>query len=393
MIAKKRIGILTGGGDVPGLNAVIKTVVYGCSEPGRDVEVIGLRRGWEALTHLNLATGADQKYVLPLDRENTRTIDRRGGTFLHTSRTNPCKMMAERLPTHLRARLGKCQEVKTGVFDMTPVVLDNLEELGIQQLVAIGGDDTLSYASVLVNQGFPVIAVPKTMDNDVQDTEYCVGFSTAMTRAVESITRLRSTLGSHERIGVLRIFGRDAGFTALYAAYVTSIRCCIPEHAFELDKLINLLASDKRKNPSQYALVLLSEGATWQGRAVEEYGPPDSFGHRKKLSIAEDFARHLEHQSGEGTLVADLTYELRSGDPDFFDKLVSTSFASMACECLFDNATGRMMAVQNGCFTDTPIPDPKLGPRKVDVAAMYNTERYRPQYKSKKGLPLFMLRA
>jgi 6-phosphofructokinase 1 len=393
MATKKRVGILTGGGDVPGLNTVIKSVVYGCTEPRRDCEVIGIRRGWEGLTHTQLTDGEDANYILPLDRRNTRVIDRTGGTFLHSSRTNPSKMKAEKIPPHLQQRLGECKEVKPNIYDVTPIVLENIDKLHLDHLVVIGGDDTLSYAPLLLEHDVAVVAVPKTMDNDVRNTEYCIGFSTAMTRAVQSITRLRSTLGSHERIGIFRIFGRDAGFTALYAAYVTSIRCCIPEYPFDLEKMIDQLVEDKRGNPSRYALLLMSEGARWHGHAVEEYGIADAFGHRRKVSVAESFARRVEEHSGEETLVADLTYELRSGEPDFIDKLISTSFATMACDCIFENARGRMMAIRNGCYSDADIPDPSLGPRQVDVETMYNTDRFRPHYRSKKHLPLFMLRA
>ena len=392
MAKKKRIGILTGGGDVPGLNAVIKSVVYrSTATPG--FEVVGIRKGWEGLTHAKLVKGVDPEYVIPLDRQNTRIIDRTGGTFLHSSRANPSKMPVDRLPSHVKRRAGRLKEVKPSVVDMTPIVLENLQKLGIDHLVAIGGDDTLSYASVLDEQGMPVVAVPKTMDNDVQGTEYCIGFSTAMTRAVESITRLRTTLGSHERIGVFRVFGRDAGFTALYAAYVTNIRCCIPEAKFELKTLIDLLVADKYDNPSRYSLVLLSEGATWSGRSVKQYGAPDLYGHKKKVNIAESFAKQLSEISGEETTVLDLTYELRSGEPDFLDRMVATAFATMAFNCVADGAKGRMMAVCNGCYTDTRIPDPALGPRQVDVDALYDRERFRPRYSTQRGLPIFMMNA
>ena len=228
----KRIGILTGGGDVPGLNSVIKSVVYRSGEAGW--EVIGIRRGWEGLTHVDLQDPASRsRYILPLNRENTRTIDRTGGTYLHSSRTNPSKM--SKLPPTLERRTFPSREstkkgVTSTVYDVTPAVLENLEALGIEYLVAIGGDDTLSYAAELDRRGVKVVAVPKTMDNDVRGTEYCIGFSTAITRAMDAIERQRTTVGSHERIGIFRVFGRDAGYTALYTAYVTSVRCCIPEY-------------------------------------------------------------------------------------------------------------------------------------------------------------------
>ena len=237
-MAAKRIGILTGGGDVPGLNSVIKTVVYRGSEIG--CEVIGIRRGWEGLTHVNLQDPASRtRYVLPLNRENTRTIDRTGGTYLHSSRTNPVED-EEASAGSGRAELSRNESTKKGVtstvFDVTTAVLKNIETLGLDYLIAIGGDDTLSYAAELDRQGMKVIAVPKTMDNDVRNTEYCIGFSTAITRAMDAIERQRTTVGSHERIGIFRVFGRDAGYTALYTAYVTSIRCCIPEYKVDLQE-------------------------------------------------------------------------------------------------------------------------------------------------------------
>jgi 6-phosphofructokinase 1 len=358
-VALKRIGILTGGGDVPGLNAVIKSVVYGGTAKG-GYEFIGIRRGWQGLTHAKLDEGFDQENFLPLNRNNTRTIDRYGGTFLHTSRTKPSKMSVAKLPDHVKAQIGKFKEVGPGVVDVTPIVLENLQKLKIDYLLAIGGDDTLSYASVLDQQGFPVVAVPKTMDNDVQNTEYCIGFSTALTRACDAIRRQRTTVGSHERIGIFRIFGRDAGFTALYTAYVNSVRCCIPEHPFDLEKLIDLLVKEKYQNPSRYSLIVLSEGATWVGHKVQEYGEPDAYGHRKKMNIAEAFSDEIKRATGEETIVSELTYDLRSGSPDILYKMIAYTFATMALECIADGGHGRMMAIRNGCFVDADIPDPKL---------------------------------
>jgi 6-phosphofructokinase len=390
-MANKRIGILTGGGDVPGLNAVIKSVVYGAtSQPG--FEVVGIRRGWKGLTDVNADGSLDHDYFIPLNRENTRTVERTGGTFLHSSRTNPAKMKVEKIPDHVKPRLGSAKEVKPGVLDVTPVVLENIQRLKLDYLVTIGGDDTLSYSAILDKAGFPVVAVPKTMDNDVQNTEYCIGFSTALTRAVEAINRQRTTIGSHERVGIFRIFGRDAGFTSLYTAFVTSIRCCIPEVKFDIDRLCQLLVQDRAKNPSNYSLVLMSEGAAWKGYEVQEYGEPDAFGHRKKLNVGEAFSDELKKRTGLETTVSDLTYELRSGEPDFLDKMIATAFATMAFECVASGAHGRMMAIRNGCYTDTDIPDPKLGPRAVDVNSMYNIDRFRPSYHSKKGLPIFLTR-
>jgi 6-phosphofructokinase len=302
-------------------------------------------------------------------------------------------MNVENLPGHVQKKLGACKEVEPGIYDLTPIVIDNLQRLGVDYLLPIGGDDTLSYASVLDGQGIPVVAVPKTMDNDVRNTEFCIGFSTAVTRAVGAISRQRTTVGSHERIGIFRIFGRDAGFTAFYTAYVSSIRCCIPETPFDLEGLVEVLVTDKRKNPSNYALVAVSEGATWQGRAVQEYGEPDAYGHRKKLNIAEALSDEVKRRTGSETVVSDLTYDLRSGEPDFLDKMIAYTFASMAYECIAEGGRGRMMAVRNGAYTDTEIPDPSLGPRTLDVDAMYNRERFRPNYSNKNGLPIFLIRS
>ena len=393
-MAKKRIGILTGGGDVPGLNTVIKTVTYRGSE--NDVEVIGLRRGWEALTHLTVDDATSRShYVIPLNRENTRTIDRRGGTMLHSSRTNPSRMQA--LPGHLSGRdfpvsLNTKSGAATETWDVTGQVLANLSALGIESLIAIGGDDTLSYAAKLNALGVGIIAIPKTMDNDVQNTEYCIGFSTAITRASDAIQRQRTTVGSHERIGIFRVFGRDAGFTALYTAYTTSIRCVIPEYKVNLDKLLGLLLGDKRANPSNYALIVLSEGAKWEGYELQQYGEPDAYGHRKKASVAESLADEIKRRVGEETIVSDLTYDLRSGDPDFIDKLVALTFGNMAYDAILEGKTGLMSALVDGRYDLVPIPDPQFGPRTLEVATTYDTERYRPIYANKRGLPIFLNR-
>jgi 6-phosphofructokinase 1 len=392
-MAKKRIGILTGGGDVPGLNSVIKTVTYRSSED--DIEVMGLRRGWEALTHVNLDDAESRRrYLMPLNRENTRTIDRRGGTVLHSSRTNPAKM--QNLPEHLAGKdfpLAKNRKgVASNAWDLSKQVMANLSTLGIEHLIAIGGDDTLGYAAKLSDLGVKVIAIPKTMDNDVHNTEYCIGFSTAITRASDAIQRQRTTVASHERIGIFRVFGRDAGFTALYTAYTTSVRCVVPEYKINLDKLIRLLIEEKRANPSNYALVVLSEGAEWEGYQVREYGEADAYGHRKKASVADSLAEEIKQRTGEETMTSDLTYDLRSGDPDFVDKLMGLTFGNMAYDAMLDGKTGLMSALVNGCYDLVPIPDPALGPRKLDVATMYNTERYRPMYANKRGLPVFLQR-
>jgi len=386
MAGGNKIGILTGGGDVPGLNPVIKSVVYRASEMGR--EVVGIRKGWEGLTHMNPSLETDALYTRPLTRENTRVIDRSGGTVLHTSRTNPQRISESKLPAHIsRSRVEKLA-FDGKYFDFTPIVIENLERLGLGCLVVIGGDDTLGFASVLSNAGYPVLAVPKTMDNDVPGTEYCIGFSTAITRAKELVTRQRTTLGSHERIGIFRIFGRDSGFTALYTGYVTASRCLIPEHRFDLDKISALLLEDKRRNPSNYSLVVVSEGAVWKEQQVGDFGEMDAYGHRKKVDIGHALAEEVKRRTGEETMTSDLAYDLRSGDPDSIDQLVAITFANIALDLIRDGVAGRMVAVQNGCYTHTALPPATLGPRKVDVATLYNTERYRPNYSRKLGGPL-----
>ena len=391
MPTTKRIAILTGGGDVPGLNAVIKSVVYRATEVGYDV--LGLRRGWEALTHVqpDLPDGGSGGYLQPLDRINTRTIDRTGGTILHTSRTNPRRMRTAVLPRWLSEAERTRYEVDDEVHDLTPLVLDHLAALGVDLLVTIGGDDTLSYSQVLADAGVALVAIPKTMDNDVQGTEYCIGFSTAITRAKEAINRQRTTLGSHERIGVFRIFGRDAGFSALYTAYVTSARCVIPEVPYDLDALTALLAADHAANPSRYAFVITAEGAIWKGAQMSDIGEADAFGHRRKVDIGEALAYELRARTGIETLASELTYDLRSGEPDSIDSMVATTFANVAMDLVADGITGRMVAIQDGKYAHTALPDPSLGPRRVDVPVMYNAERFRPRYEGKLGDPMLLV--
>jgi 6-phosphofructokinase len=389
MAGRRRIGILTGGGDVPGLNSVIKSVTYRATELGYDV--LGIRRGWEGLTHLRPGSEPDPDYVRRLDRISTRTIDRTGGTVLHTSRTNPRRIKTSRLPDHLEGARVAGMERAEGVYDLTPVVLDNLAALGIDVLVTIGGDDTLSFSEVLVGEGVALVAIPKTMDNDVQGTEYCIGFSSAITRAKELIDRQRTTLGSHERIGVFRIFGRDAGFSALYTAYVTSGRCLIPEAPYDLDRLAAVMADDHRLNPSRYAFVISAEGAIWQGARMTELGEADAFGHRHKANVGEVLAEELKSRTGIETVESELTYDLRSGEADSLDQMVAMTFANVAMDLIADGITGRMVAIRDGKYAHTDLPDPDLGPRRVDVDTMYNVERFRPRYEGKLGDPLLLV--
>jgi 6-phosphofructokinase 1 len=299
----------------------------------------------------------------------------------------------QKLPDHLAGKdlpVSVSSKNATTSWDVSAQVLANLSALGIDHLISIGGDDTLGYAAKLNDLGVKIIAIPKTMDNDVRNTEYCIGFSTAITRATDAIQRQRTTVASHERIGIFRVFGRDAGFTALYTAYVTSIRCLIPEYKANLDKLVRLLMEEKQSNPSNYAMIVISEGAEWEGYEVQHYGQADSYGHRKKASVAESLADEIKRRTGEETIASDLTYDLRSGDPDFVDKLVGLTFGNMAYDAILDGKTGLMTALVGGCYELASIPDPTIGPRKVDVAVAYNTERYRPMYANKLGLPVFL---
>jgi 6-phosphofructokinase len=385
----KRIGILTGGGDVPGLNSVIKSVTYRASELG--IDVLGIRRGWEGLTHVRPGGDLDPEYLRPLDRRNTRTIDRTGGTILHTSRTNPARMPEASLPDWLPVAAAERFRRDDGRYDLTPLVVDHLETLGVDALVAIGGDDTLSFARILGDVGFPVIAIPKTMDNDVQGTEYCIGFSSAITRAKELIDRQRTTLGSHERIGVFRIFGRDAGFSALFASYVTSTRCLIPESPYDLDHLAGVMAEDHRTSLSRYAIVVAAEGATWHDAPSLDAGPPDAFGHRRKTNIGEALAFELHARTGIEALAIELTYDLRSGQPDALDQIVASTFANVAMDLVAEERFGRMVAIRDGKYAHTELPAPGSGARRVDVERLYNADRFRPRYDGKLGSPMLLV--
>jgi ATP-dependent phosphofructokinase / diphosphate-dependent phosphofructokinase len=382
----RRIGILTGGGDVPGLNSVIKGVVAEAGPLG--YEVVGIRRGWMGLTHTPPGTEPDAEYLIRLDLANTHGIDRTGGTMLHTSRTNPRRVKRQALPAHLDSKKAETMAVGEGVYDLTPQVLDTIAGLRLDYLIAVGGDDTLSYMRVLDERGVAVVAIPKTMDNDVPGTEYAIGFSTAITRARELINRQRTTLGSHERIGVFRIFGRDAGFTALYAAYVTFSRCVLPEVEFDLARLVATLVEDKRRNPSQYSFVIASEGAVWKGQQAAEFGEADAYGHRKKADIGYALVEEIRARTGEDAISSDLTYDLRSGEADMLDQMVSLTFASLAIDCIRQGQRGWMTAVRGGRYTRAPLPQ---GPsRRVEAARLYDSGQFRPSYANKLGLPLLL---
>ena len=385
----QRIGILTGGGDVPGLNSVIKSVTYRATDLG--AEVIGIRRGWEGLTHVRPGTELDPEYLRRLDRTNTRAIDRTGGTILHTSRTNPAKMPAKALPSRLDPAIAAKMQIGEDRFDLTPLVMEHLYELGIDILVAIGGDDTLSFARILAGNGVPLVAIPKTMDNDAPGTEYCIGFSSAITRAKELIDRQRTTLGSHERIGVFRIFGRDAGFSALFAAYVTSARCVIPEVRYDIEQLAAVMAEDHRSSLSRYAIVVTAEGAIWEGAEIPDYGPADAFGHRHKANVGETLASELTARTGIESVAIELTYDLRSGQPDALDQIVASTFANVAMDLVADGIFGQMVGIRDGKYAHVDLGTTGVAARRVDVETMYNIERFRPRYDGRLGSPMLLV--
>ncbi len=385
----QRIGILTGGGDVPGLNSVIKSVTYRAT--GLGAEVIGIRRGWEGLTHVRPGAELDPEYLRRLDRTNTRAIDRTGGTILHTSRTNPAKMQARALPAWLDPARAAKMQIGEDLFDLTPLVTEHLYDLGIDILVAIGGDDTLSFARILAGHGVPLVAIPKTMDNDAPGTEYCIGFSSAITRAKELIDRQRTTLGSHERIGVFRIFGRDAGFSALFAAYVTSARCVIPEVRYDIEQLAAVMAEDHRSSLSRYAIVVTAEGAIWEGADIPDFGPADAFGHRHKANVGEALASELTARTGIESLAIELTYDLRSGQPDALDQIVASTFANVAMDLVADGIFGQMVAIRDGKYAHVDLGTTGVAARRVDVETMYNLERFRPRYDGRLGSPMLLV--
>ncbi len=389
MAQPRRIGILTGGGDVPGLNSVIKSVTYRATELG--AETLGIRRGWEGLTHAQPGVDLDPNYLRILDRTNTRTIDRTGGTILHTSRTNPAKMPRKALPSWLDAGRVDALQVGEDRFDLTPVVMEHIERLGIDALVTIGGDDTLSFARILAGTGVSLVAIPKTMDNDAPGTEYCIGFSSAITRAKELIDRQRTTLGSHERIGVFRIFGRDAGFSALFAAYVTSARCVIPEARYDVAGLAEVIAGDHRASPSHYAIVVTAEGAIWEGAEIPEYGPEDAFGHRHKANVGEVLAAELTARTGIESVAIELTYDLRSGQPDALDQMVASTFANVAMDLVADGQFGQMVGIREGKYAYVDLQATGVAARRVNVDEMYNRERFRPRYDRKVGEPMLLV--
>lgn len=383
-----RIGVLTGGGDVPGLNPCIKALVYGAVDEGW--EVIGIRRGWAGLLHYNPDDPSPQpECIIPLDKSIVRTIDRTGGTFLHTSRTNPSRVTPDKAPPFLNPEQFPVD--KNGNVDFTAHVLRVLEHLKVDVLVPIGGEDTLGYATRVHREGFPIVSIPKTMDNDVFGTDYCIGFSTAVTRSVRFIHQLRSTAGSHERICVVELFGRHSGETSLIAAYLAGVdRAIISEVPFEIEKLARLLVEDKYANPSRYAMMTISEGAREIGKEVIQSGVPDPYGHKKLGGIGAITAKRLEQITGEGTMCQELAYLMRSGEPDALDIMVAVNFAHTAIDLIREKKFGRMVALREGRYTDVDAASPTLGVKQVDVRALYDIDEYRPKVMHVHGKPMFL---
>jgi 6-phosphofructokinase 1 len=392
MIGKRTIAILTGGGDVPGLNPAIRAITIRALREGH--RVLGIRRGWAGLVDYLPDPKADNgDTVQPLSEAIVNRAGRTGGTFLHTSRTLPSQLPRERVPAHLSGYTA-------AINDVTPAVLRNLEHMGVDVLIPIGGDDTLSYAKRLHDEGVHIVAIPKTMDNDVCGTDYCIGFSTCVTRTIEITHRLRTSAGSHERFLVIEVFGRYAGFTALVPAMAGAAdRCVIPEHPADIERLTELLTGDRNRNPSRYAVVLVSEGArlaSHQGMSFEGE-ETDMFGHRKLGGVGDRIAAALKEYSPRynngrriDVVSQRLGYLVRSGDPDALDSIVPMAFGNLALDLVFRNQFGRLVSIHRGCYDSVPVASVTSDKKVVNVPRYYNTDRLRPIYDFD-GAPLFIM--
>ena len=389
------IGILTGGGDVPGLNPAIRAVTIRALREG--YQVIGLRRGWAGIMELIRDKKADNQYNFEiLTEERVNKMGRTGGTFLHTSRTRPTKVPKDAVPLHLK------DEYTEEVNDLTPEVIKNLEWLGVDYLIPIGGDDTLSYAVELYRKGVNIVGIPKTMDNDVPGTDYCIGFSTAVTRTIEIVNNLRTTAGSHERFLVLEVFGRYAGFTAMLPTMAGAAnRCVIPEYRFDIERLTELLAEDRFHNPSRYSIVLVSEGAMFTGgEMIFKDSIMDAYGHKKLGGIGDMVSEELKNRSAKynngkriNVVNQKLAYLVRGGSPDAIDSIVPMAYGNLALDLILQGVHGRLVVLKNGRYDNMPIEVLSGASKVVDVDRFYNTERLRPHYKKFAMKPLFIMTA
>lgn len=387
------IGILTGGGDVPGLNPAIRSITLRAIREG--YRVIGIRRGWAGLVDMVQDEKADNSlYYQELTEEIVNRVGRTGGTFLHTSRTRPSHIPYPRVPSHLKDKYTQERN------DLTPEVLKNLEYLDIDYLIPIGGDDTLSYAGHLHKEGIKLVGIPKTMDNDVPGTDYCIGFSTCVTRTISWTHALRTTAGSHERILVIEVFGRDSGFTALLPTMAGAAnRCVIPEYKFNIDRLCELLVKDRKTNPSNYSVVLVSEGAMFEsGEKVFESQEKDMYGHKKLGGMGDLVSSKIKELSPKfnqgrriNVINQRLSYLVRCGDPDSVDSIVPMAFGNLALDLILDGISGRMVSLRNGQYGDVSIEMVTSKRKIVDVEEYYNKERLRPSYKSFNQKSLFIM--
>jgi ATP-dependent phosphofructokinase / diphosphate-dependent phosphofructokinase len=384
----KRIGILTGGGDVPGLNPCIRAVVVRATDDGD--EVVGIKRGWAGLLHID----PDQKesvaeHTIPLTRDVVRTVARTGGTFLHTSRTNPSSVRRDLVPLSQRST----PEYESGRdrIDCTPHVLRVLDKLGIDALIVIGGDGTLGYGHRMHKEGVRVVGVPKTMDNDVIGTEYCIGFSTAVSRSVEYITQLRTSIGSHERIGVVELFGRSSGETSLMAAYLAGVdRAIISEVPFDPERLARFLAADQEQSPSRYAVMTISEGARMIGDEVLASGTADAHGHRRLGGIGSVIAEELYRRTNQQIIYQQLGYLMRSGAPDSLDRMVSANYGNLAIDLIQQGMTGRLVVLSEGRYGHEDLDIVAQGVKRVDVDTFYDIDEYVPKVTNVLGKPMFL---
>ncbi|GMV33924.1 MAG: phosphofructokinase [Chloroflexi bacterium] len=387
------IGILTGGGDVPGLNPAIRAVTIRALREGW--QVVGIRRGWGGLMDIIRDKDADnsRNYQL-LTEEIVNRAGRTGGTFLHTSRTKPSSVRKASVPPHL------ADKYSADTNDLTPEILKNLEFLGVDYLIPIGGDDTLSYGVRLYKEGVKVIAIPKTMDNDVPGTDYCIGFSTCVTRTISLTNSLRTIAGSHERILVLEVFGRYAGFTAMLPTMAGAAhRCVIPEYKFNIEHLTELLIKDRRSNPSNYSVLLISEGAMYEGgEMVFADLTTDAYGHAKLGGIGDLVSAQIRDISpkfnrGEPVNVVNqkLGYMVRGGDPDAIDSIVPMAFGNLALDLTLKGIHGRLVVLKNGRYDNVPLDVVTATKKLVNVQQFYDTERYRPQYENFEMKPLFIM--